>query len=61
MQICAWADTFLPTEKEINIEVGLTEMQWKRYRSVLEKDIDVVNGRLLLDFARFTHLICSKA
>lgn len=32
-------------EKEINIYVGLTEMQRKWYRSVLEKDIDAVNGR----------------
>lgn len=32
------------TEKEINIYVGLTEMQRKWYRSVLEKDIDAVNG-----------------
>ena len=31
-------------EKEINIYVGLTEMQRKWYRSVLEKDIDAVNG-----------------
>ena len=34
------------TEKEINIYVGLTEMQRKWYRSVLEKDIDAVNGQL---------------
>ena len=32
------------TEKETNIYVGLTEMQRKWYRSVLEKDIDAVNG-----------------
>lgn len=32
------------SEKEINIYVGLTEMQRKWYRSVLEKDIDAVNG-----------------
>lgn len=32
------------TEKEINIYVGLTEMQRKWYRSVLQKDIDAVNG-----------------
>ena len=32
------------TEKDINIYVGLTEMQRKWYRSVLEKDIDAVNG-----------------
>ena len=34
----------LASEKEINIYVGLTEMQRKWYRSVLEKDIDAVNG-----------------
>lgn len=37
---------YLETEKEINIYVGLTEMQRKWYRSVLEKDIDAVNGQL---------------
>ncbi|EMD32673.1 hypothetical protein CERSUDRAFT_118698 [Gelatoporia subvermispora B] len=31
-------------KKEINIYVGLAEMQRKWYRSVLEKDIDAVNG-----------------
>ena len=31
-------------EKEINIYVGLADMQRKWYRSVLEKDIDAVNG-----------------
>ncbi|KAF9031921.1 SNF2 family N-terminal domain-containing protein [Panaeolus papilionaceus] len=31
-------------KKEVNIYVGLTEMQRKWYRSVLEKDIDAVNG-----------------
>ncbi|KAG2009048.1 SNF2-family ATP dependent chromatin remodeling factor snf21, variant 3 [Coprinopsis cinerea AmutBmut pab1-1] len=31
-------------KKEINIYVGLSEMQRKWYRSVLEKDIDAVNG-----------------
>ncbi|KII93122.1 hypothetical protein PLICRDRAFT_130653 [Plicaturopsis crispa FD-325 SS-3] len=31
-------------KKEINIYVGLTAMQRKWYRSVLEKDIDAVNG-----------------
>jgi SWI/SNF-related matrix-associated actin-dependent regulator of chromatin subfamily A member 5 len=36
---------YLETEKEINIYVGLTEMQRKWYRSVLEKDIDAVNGQ----------------
>jgi SNF2 family DNA or RNA helicase len=45
----AYADASLPVEKEINIYVGLTEMQRKWYRSVLEKDIDAVNGTLLLD------------
>lgn len=35
------------TEKEINIYVGLTDMQRKWYRSVLEKDIDAVNGRFI--------------
>ncbi|KAK7030739.1 SNF2 family N-terminal domain-containing protein [Favolaschia claudopus] len=35
--------TLLP-KKEINIYVGLTDMQRKWYRSVLEKDIDAVNG-----------------
>ena len=32
-------------KKEINIYVGLTDMQRKWYRSVLEKDIDAVNGK----------------
>jgi len=32
-------------DKEINIYVGLTEIQRKWYRSVLEKDIDAVNGK----------------
>ncbi|PPQ92882.1 hypothetical protein CVT25_009769 [Psilocybe cyanescens] len=31
-------------KKEVNIYVGLSEMQRKWYRSVLEKDIDAVNG-----------------
>ncbi|KAM6494001.1 SNF2 family N-terminal domain containing protein [Amanita muscaria] len=31
-------------KKEINLYVGLAEMQRKWYRSVLEKDIDAVNG-----------------
>ncbi|KIM31883.1 hypothetical protein M408DRAFT_327281 [Serendipita vermifera MAFF 305830] len=31
-------------KKEINIYVGLADMQRKWYRSVLEKDIDAVNG-----------------
>lgn len=38
----AYIDTVL--EKEINIYVGLSDMQRKWYRSVLEKDIDAVNG-----------------
>lgn len=33
------------SEKEINIYVGLTEMQKKWYKSVLSKDIDAVNGK----------------
>jgi len=33
-------------EKKINIYVGLSDMQRKWYRSVLEKDIDAVNGTL---------------
>ncbi|KAJ3550827.1 hypothetical protein NMY22_g187 [Coprinellus aureogranulatus] len=39
-------DAFLnkDTEKEINIYVGLSDLQRKWYRSVLEKDIDAVNG-----------------
>jgi SWI/SNF-related matrix-associated actin-dependent regulator of chromatin subfamily A member 5 len=32
------------SEKEINIYVGLSEMQRKWYRSVLEKDLEAVNG-----------------
>jgi SWI/SNF-related matrix-associated actin-dependent regulator of chromatin subfamily A member 5 len=40
------ADILSYSEKEINIYVGLTEMQRKWYRSVLEKDIDAVNGML---------------
>ncbi|KAF8601203.1 SNF2 family DNA-dependent ATPase [Ceratobasidium sp. AG-I] len=31
-------------KKEVNIYVGLTDMQRKWYRSVLEKDIEAVNG-----------------
>lgn len=31
-------------KKEINVFVGLTEMQRKWYKSLLEKDIDAVNG-----------------
>jgi SWI/SNF-related matrix-associated actin-dependent regulator of chromatin subfamily A member 5 len=33
------------SEKEINIYVGLSEMQRKWYRSVLEKDLEAVNGK----------------
>jgi SWI/SNF-related matrix-associated actin-dependent regulator of chromatin subfamily A member 5 len=39
-------DWYIIAEKEINIYVGLTEMQRKWYRSVLEKDIDAVNGKI---------------
>jgi SWI/SNF-related matrix-associated actin-dependent regulator of chromatin subfamily A member 5 len=35
------------SEREVNIYVGLSEMQRKWYRSVLEKDIDAVNGNTL--------------
>lgn len=31
-------------KKEVNIYVGMTEMQRKWYKSILEKDIDAVNG-----------------
>lgn len=31
-------------KREINVYVGMTEMQRKWYRSLLEKDIDAVNG-----------------
>jgi SWI/SNF-related matrix-associated actin-dependent regulator of chromatin subfamily A member 5 len=31
-------------KKEINVYVGMTEMQRKWYKSLLEKDIDAVNG-----------------
>lgn len=33
-------------KKEINLYVGMTEMQRKWYRMLLEKDIDAVNGQL---------------
>jgi hypothetical protein len=36
-------------------------MQRKWYRSVLEKDIDAVNGTLLLHFSQLIHLTSSKA
>ena len=44
------------TEKEINIYVGLTDMQRKWYRSVLEKDIDAVNGAYALSLFFFSFL-----
>jgi SWI/SNF-related matrix-associated actin-dependent regulator of chromatin subfamily A member 5 len=31
-------------KKEINVYVGMTEMQRKWYKMILEKDIDAVNG-----------------
>lgn len=31
-------------KREINVYVGMTDMQRKWYRSILEKDIDAVNG-----------------
>lgn len=34
-------------KREINVYVGMTDMQRKWYRSLLEKDIDAVNGALL--------------
>jgi SWI/SNF-related matrix-associated actin-dependent regulator of chromatin subfamily A member 5 len=33
-------------KKEINLYVGMTEMQRKWYKMLLEKDIDAVNGKL---------------
>jgi SNF2 family DNA or RNA helicase len=35
-------------KKEINLYVGMTEMQRKWYRMLLEKDIDAVNGAFLV-------------
>ena len=32
-------------KKEINLYVGMTEMQRKWYKMLLEKDIDAVNGK----------------
>ena len=32
-------------KKEINLYVGMSEMQRKWYKSLLEKDIDAVNGQ----------------
>lgn len=37
------------SEKEINIYVGLSEMQRKWYKSVLAKDVDAVNGGVSSD------------
>ena len=34
----------LPPKKEINLYVGLTDMQRKWYKGIIEKDIDLVNG-----------------
>ena len=41
-------------EKEIDIYAGLTKMRCKWCRSVLEKNVDTVNGR----FAFLSHLQC---
>ena len=49
----------LSVEKEINIYVGLTEMQRKWYRSVLEKDIDAVNGENQIVFSAAKILMLS--
>ena len=46
--VIAWVVANSPrgfVEKEINIYVGLTKMQRKWYRLVLEKDIDAVNDK----------------
>src|ERR1700676_4492710 len=48
-------------QKEINIYVGLTEIQRKWYRSVLEKDIDAVNGKYYCYFFLRRHLIIFAA
>lgn len=34
-------------KKEINLYVGMTEMQRKWYKMLLEKDIDAVNGKYI--------------
>lgn len=34
-------------KKEINLYVGMSEMQRKWYKSLLEKDIDAVNGQCI--------------
>jgi SWI/SNF-related matrix-associated actin-dependent regulator of chromatin subfamily A member 5 len=36
-------------KKEVNLYVGMTEMQRKWYRMLLEKDIDAVNGKSSCD------------
>jgi SWI/SNF-related matrix-associated actin-dependent regulator of chromatin subfamily A member 5 len=41
----------LPLQKEVNIYVGLSAMQRTWYRSVLEKDIDAVNGAFLRSYS----------
>ena len=35
-------------KKEINLYIGMTDMQRKWYKMLLEKDIDAVNGELCL-------------
>ena len=45
-------------EKEINIYVGLTEMQRKWYRSVLEKDIDAVMVNIDFYIVQYPRLTC---
>ena len=42
-------------EKDINIYVGLSDMPHKRYRPVLEKDIDTVNGAFTLIVLEFSY------
>ena len=44
-------------KKEINLYVGMTEMQRKWYRMLLEKDIDAVNGMLLNSIIRKSSLL----
>ncbi|KAG8718526.1 hypothetical protein FRC08_005082 [Ceratobasidium sp. 394] len=39
---------FLLPEKEINICVGLADIQRKRYHLVLEKNIEAANGLLVV-------------
>ena len=34
-------------KKEINLYIGMTDMQRKWYKMLLEKDIDAVNGEFL--------------